>query len=112
MKPATKKIIQIAFLLLAFSTIYHLQSKISFAQIVEGLSAIPPRLEITVKPDGVVSQTIKVRNESSQEKNIIISIEDFIVNDDKGTPTIVSSTKEDNRWAASNWIQVSPLLSN
>ena len=74
----------------------------------EGLSAIPPRLEVTVKPDGVVSQTIKVRNESSKEKNIAISIEDFIVNDSQGTPTIVSSEEEDNRWAASSWIQVSP----
>jgi hypothetical protein len=78
------------------------------AQTTEGLSAIPPRLELTVKADGVASQTIKVRNESSQEKNILITVEDFVVNDDLGTPTIISSTKEDNRWAASNWIQVSP----
>lgn len=108
MKPATKNTLKISFFLLVLSTIYHLQSTISFAQIAEGLSAIPPRLEITVKPDGVSTQIIKVRNESNKERNITVSVEDFVVNDDLGTPTIISSTKEDNRWAASNWIQISP----
>jgi len=103
-----KKIIKISFFLLLLSTIYYLSSTIVSAQSAEGLSAIPPRLEITVKPDGATSQTIKVRNESNVEKNITVSIEDFVVNDDKGTPTIITATKEDNRWAASNWIQVSP----
>lgn len=97
----------ISFLLI-LSTIYHLSSTISLAQVVEGLSAIPTRLEITVKPNGVSTQIIKVRNESSQEKNVIVSVEDFIVNDDKGTPVIIPSTERDNRWTASSWIQVSP----
>ena len=108
MKPATKNTIKITSLLLLLATNYLLFANIVNAQMSEGLSAIPPRLEVTVKPDGVVSQTIKVRNESSKEKNIAISIEDFIVNDSQGTPTIVSSEEEDNRWAASSWIQVSP----
>ena len=108
MKPATKNIIILTSLLLLLATNYLLFANIVNAQMSEGLSAIPPRLEVTVKPDGVVSQTIKVRNESSKEKNIAISIEDFIVNDSQGTPTIVSSEEEDNRWAASSWIQVSP----
>ena len=108
MKTAIKKLIKISFFLLLLSTIYHLQSNISFAQSIQGLSAIPPRLEVNIKADDVTTQIIKVRNESSQEKNITVSIEDFIVNDDRGTPIIVSSDKEDNRWAASSWIQVSP----
>lgn len=105
MKSATQKII---IFLLILSTIYHLSSTISFAQSIEGLSAIPPRLEITVKANEVVSHVIKVRNESSQEKNIVTSVQDFIVNDNKGTPVVVSVTEEDNRWAASSWIQISP----
>ncbi len=108
MKPATQKTIKITTLLLLIATNYFLFIIPTKAQVTQGLSAIPPRLEITVKPNGVNTQTIKVRNESNQEKNVIVSVEDFIVNDDKGTPIIVPSTKEDNRWAASNWIQVSP----
>lgn len=108
MKPATQTTIKISTLLLLLATNYTLLTAPVNAQVAEGLSAIPPRLEITVKPDGVNSQTIKVRNESNKDKNITITVQDFVVNDDKGTPTIVSSTKDDNRWAASNWIQVSP----
>lgn len=108
MKPATKNTLKLTGLLLLLATNYSLFTTSVKAQSVEGLSAIPPRLEITVKPDGVNTQIIKVRNESSTEKNIIITVEDFVVNDDKGTPTIITSTKDDNRWAASNWITVSP----
>ncbi len=108
MKPATQKTLQTSALLLLLATSYSLLTNSVRAQNTEGLSAIPPRLEITVDADGTSTQVIKVRNESKQEKTISISIEDFVVNDDKGTPTIVTATKEDNRWAASSWITVSP----
>lgn len=108
MKPATQNTLKLTSLLLVLASNYFLLAPYTNAQSAEGLSAIPPRLEVTVKPDGSTTQTIKVRNESSKEKDITVTIRDFIVNDDKGTPSIVSSTKEDNRWAASNWIQVSP----
>lgn len=114
MKPATspktiKKILKIGFFVLSFSIIYDLSAKISFAQSAAGLSAIPPRLEVTVQPDGTSSQTIKVRNESKESKTVTVEIKDIIVTDNKGTPTIISSSDESsNRWAASNWVQVSP----
>ncbi len=75
-----------------------------------GLSAIPPRLEITdANPGDVLTKEIKVRNESRTEKVITVSVEDFIVVDDLGTPVrIETESQNDNRWAAANWIQVSP----
>ena len=111
MKPAIiKKTIKIILFLLVLSTIYHLTSNISYAQVSTGLSAIPPRLEVEVKPDGTTTQVIKVRNESSELKTIKVSLRDFVVNDDKGTPTFLDETSDtdNNRWAASAWIQVSP----
>jgi len=79
----------------------------SFAQSSLGLSAIPPRLEITVKPGETVTQIIKVRNESKLEKVISTDVKDFIVVDDSGTPLQVDSKDVSNRWSASTWIQVS-----
>jgi len=103
MKPA--KIIKLIIL----ATGYLLLTKPLIAQSAAGLSAIPPRIEITVQPDGTSSQTIKVRNESKESKTVTIEIKDIIVTDNKGTPTIISSSDESsNRWAASNWVQVSP----
>jgi hypothetical protein len=89
-----------------FSVIF---SKTIFAQSTTGLTAIPPRLEIIVKPGEVVTKEIKVRNESATEKVISTSIKDFIVTDDLGTPLQIESTDPSaNRWAASSWIQISP----
>ena len=108
MKPATQKTFKITAFLLLLATNYSILAPAVRAQSIEGLSAIPPRLEVTVNPDGAITKTIKIRNESDRDKTISISIEDFIVNDNIGTPTIVTASKEDNRWAASSWIQVSP----
>lgn len=109
MKPATfSKIIKTSFFLLFLSIIYNLSSTISLAQSASGISAIPPRLEITVNPDSAVSQIIKVRNESKEEKTITTNVKDFIVTDNIGTPVIVETNEENNRWAASSWIQISP----
>ena len=111
MKPATKKIIKISAFLLTLSTLYQLSCVNSLAQIAtSGLSAIPPRLEISVPADGASSQIVKVRNESSGVKNIKVSIRDFIVTDNKGTPSFIENTSDssNSRWAASSWIQISP----
>ena len=97
-----------SYLLLATS--YLLLAKPLFAQVSTGLSAIPPRLEINVKPDGTAAQSLKVRNESQETKTIKVTVRDFIVTDNKGTPNFIDNLSEslNNRWAASSWIQVSP----
>lgn len=74
-----------------------------------GISAIPPRLEATVEPDGVNTYTLKVRNESPNPREINISLRDFIVTDNQGTPNFLEDLQSiNNRWSASSWIQVSP----
>lgn len=79
------------------------------AQTAMGLSAIPPRLEVTLKAGEVISKEIKIRNESKVDKLITTSIQDFIVIDNHGTPLQIENTDQSvNRWAASSWIQVSP----
>ncbi|MBP9817439.1 hypothetical protein KBC75_01615 [Candidatus Shapirobacteria bacterium] len=78
------------------------------AQSALGLSAIPPRLELTVKPGEVVTKEIKIRNESKNVRSITVSARDFIVTDDAGTPIQIEGDSTQNRWASSNWISVSP----
>jgi len=81
----------------------------AIAQSALGLTAIPPRLEVTIEAGQVITKEIKVRNESNLEKIISTSVRDFIVTDDLGTPLQVEgSSQEDNRWTASSWIQISP----
>jgi len=101
-----KKILLLPFLALSYS----LLAVPSLAQSAVGLSAIPPRLEVTGKPGEVVVQEIKIRNESRIVRYINTGIKDFIVMDDKGTPTQIGENldQSQNRWAASNWISTSP----
>ena len=103
-----KKITKTSLFLLFLSFNYLAFSKNIYADTVNSISAIPPRLEISAKPNGVASKIIKVRNESSENKSVQVSIRDFIVTDNKGTPTVVEDSEKNNRWAASAWIQVSP----
>ncbi len=77
------------------------------AQTVTKIVAIPPRKELQVTPGQVTQDQIKVRNESDTELGIQVQIYDFIVADDQGTPVPVNEDLS-ARWAASNWIQVSP----
>jgi hypothetical protein len=78
------------------------------AQSALGLSAIPPRLEITAKPGEVVTKELKLRNEAATTRTITTNVKDFIVSDTDGTPTQVDSADIDNRWAASDWVHLSP----
>lgn len=70
-------------------------------------TAIPPRLEISVKPGEFVQKTIQFRNEGDQTAYLTIVSKDFIVKDTAGTPEFVTSLVS-GRWAASSWIRLSP----
>lgn len=102
---------QIKKILPLFLLFFFLSPSGVWAQSALGLSAIPPRIEIKLKPGETVTKEIKVRNESKTEKVVSTTIKDFIVTDDAGTPIQVNSQDLDengNRWAAASWIQVSP----
>jgi hypothetical protein len=107
MKPAkTIKILSTFLILLTFN--FLLSTRI-VAQSVNGLSAIPTRLEVEVAADKANTQALKVRNESSETKNIEVHVLDFIVTNNQGTPRFIDNITEasNNRWAASSWIQLS-----
>lgn len=103
---------KIFFLSLVFSAFLSPQlCQPARAQSALGISAIPPRLYIPdLNPGDVVTKVIKVRNESSQTQFLTTSIVDFIVNNDEGTPIFLKDGigPDQNRWAASHWLQVSP----
>ena len=111
MKPAkfSKSLLTTSYLLIV-ATSYLLLTKPLIAQTAtNGLSAIPPRSEIEVKAGQTTTQSIKVRNESTETKTVTVSVRDFIVTNNQGTPNFIDSFSENisNRWAASSWIQLS-----
>lgn len=78
------------------------------AQIVQILTAIPPRLEVDVKPGDFVQKKVQFRNEGDSTLYLSSIAKDFIVSDTAGTPAFVDA-QTSGRWAASSWIRVSPV---
>ncbi|HOX96672.1 MAG TPA: hypothetical protein PLI45_04825 [Candidatus Woesebacteria bacterium] len=67
------------------------------------ITAIPPKVELKGDPGQTLTATLKVRNGSSETQSFTVSVEDFIVIDNIGTP-IPITTKINNRWSLANWI--------
>ncbi len=102
------QLIKATSLLLLFLVNLSLFSTQTLAQSAGGTSAIPPKLEIEVQPGKVVTKEVKVRNDSNTEKTVTVTIKDFAVFDDLGTPVQLEDiTQDDNRWAAASWLQIS-----
>jgi len=78
------------------------------AQQITKMTVSPPRLQARVNPGQVLQKTIKIHNGGDSEMALQIKIKDFIVSDDKGTPLPVQA-KVARKWAASTWIQASPM---
>jgi hypothetical protein len=105
----SRKIFSLAITYLLLVTYYLLLSAPAEAQSTLGLSIIPPRVEITVNPGQTLTKEIKIRNESSTERLVTTALKDFVVTDDAGTPLQLDSAQSSqNRWAASQWLQISP----
>lgn len=81
--------------------------KVVHAQIVQILTAIPPRLQLEVEPGEFVRETVQFRNEGDSVLYLSAIAKDFIVQDTAGTPNFVDR-EVSGRWAASSWISVSP----
>ncbi len=113
-----KKLIKFYLLIITttlLTTLFLTSSSPSRAQTSSGVSAIPPRLEITINPGQVKTAQIKVRNESSTTKTLTTIVKDFVVIDNSGTPIQIEETDispDENRWAASSWIQLSPTTTS
>jgi hypothetical protein len=103
------KIYKTIFFLFILNTLYLIHNTSVNAQSALGLSAIPPRLEITIEPGKTITKEIKIRNESNITRFITTDSRDFIVTDDSGTPVQLENLDATtNRWAAAGWIHISP----
>ena len=95
-----KKFLPLIIILLLFPTSALAQEAIS-------ITAIPPRVQVSSDPGETLQQTLKVRNESDQELQFTVVTQDFVVNNDQGTPIPVTEAVS-GRWSLSSWLTTSP----
>jgi len=67
------------------------------------ITAIPPRLQLEAKPGETLRATIKVRNDSEISQSYTVYVNDFIVNDESGTPIPISENIT-GKWSLRKWI--------
>ena len=91
-------------------------AKTVFAQEVLPLTVVPPKQEVLVNPGEKFTTTVKYLNQSSSPVNGTISVLDFIVEDNVGTPvfldnpTVVGTTTISAKYSAAKWINQTSLF--
>ncbi|HNP89173.1 MAG: hypothetical protein BWY24_00636 [Microgenomates group bacterium ADurb.Bin219] len=78
-----------------------------FAQTPRTLTVVPPSQDFKTKAGKQISANVKVRNETDEPITVKANLRDFIVLDDKGTPSFVEEAVS-GRWSLSSWMIVSP----
>ena len=78
------------------------------AQEVRTFTIVPPSIQQTLDPGGIKEGVMKVINDSSEPLIFTASVQDYIVEDSKGTPKILPPNVLSNKYSASSWIGVSP----
>lgn len=73
------------------------------------ITAIPPKLEIEAKPGDTIRSTLRVRNDSEVSQIYTISLDDFIVTDNLGTPIPISENLS-SRWSLRKWLTAPDVL--
>ena len=72
------------------------------------ITIVPPAASIQVNPGDSKEGVLKVINDSDQQLNFVAQTQDFIVEDNKGTPTLLPPSTLNKKYSAAAWIAVYP----
>lgn len=75
---------------------------------VRSFTISPPTLTVPTAPGKSAEGVMKIRNETDSPVTFTARVQDFIVSDTRGTPTILPADTLSNKYSASSWIGISP----
>lgn len=75
---------------------------------VRSYTIVPPAIQTPLKPGETSEGILKVRNETDEPVTFNVQVQDFVVLDTHGTPTILPPDTLSNKYSAASWIGVSP----
>jgi len=85
-----------------------LAQKASAQTPVRSYTISPPSILAPLTPGQRSEGVVKLRNETDEPISFTVLIEDFIVTDTHGTPTILPPDTLSNKYSASSWIAIYP----
>lgn len=74
----------------------------------DSITIIPPKFEIPANPGDVITEKIKVRNDSSTEVTYSVEVEDFTATGDEGTVTFVDPETSKDNFSLAKWLTFEP----
>lgn len=77
-------------------------------EVSRTFTIIPPTVEFRANQNDKLETKLKVRNETDEPITFTLTVRDFIVEDNQGTPKILPPDTAGIRWAASKWMMVDP----
>ena len=110
MKKTAQKLVLISILLSIFAAcgIFVLLKQTHAQTVNQKITIVPPSYDFTVKPGDKKEGVLKVKNEGDQAISFKVNVQDFIVDDTKGTPDFVPQGTFAKQFSASAWIGVVP----
>lgn len=71
-------------------------------------TVINPQIDVSLDPGKTSEGTTKVINETNVPLTFNLTIQDYVVNDTKGTPTFLPPSTLDSKYSAASWIAITP----
>jgi len=68
----------------------------------------PPTIEQPIKPGDTSEGTMRIINEGTTPLTFNVTMQDFIVEDTEGKPTLIKEDTMSNKYSAASWIAVYP----
>lgn len=78
------------------------------AQQLRTFTISPPTIEHPVAPGGQAEGTIRIINDGNEALSFDATMQDFIVEDTQGQPSILQEDTLSNKYSAASWIAVYP----
>lgn len=109
MKKTAQKIIKITLSASILVILLLLVIKPSLAQQpTRAFTIVPPTIEQSLNPGEKAEGIMKVINDSEETLTFTATMQDFIVENPDGIPTILPPDTLSNKYSAAKWIQISP----
>lgn len=98
----------LVFILYSLFIIHYSAPSAQAQSPVRSFTISPPTILVPTTPGQTAEGVVKLRNETDEPVTFNVLIEDFIVTDTHGTPTILPPDTLSNKYSASSWIGISP----
>lgn len=85
---------------------YRLQ--MAHAQMLRNMTVVPPTVDRIMNPGETAEGVLKIVNDSAAPLTFTVSVQDFVVEDTKGTPTLLPVATLEKKYSAAAWIGVTP----